>query len=267
MSEVPAAAKKAFAKVCAQAASTSAGFKLLESGDRVLLALSGGLDSFVMLEVICQLARRTPFKFTVECATFDPGFPEMDCRRIAEYCRERQIIHHRVFMDIPQYLHDSPQERFRRPCVWCSRMRRGKLYGLARELGASKLALGHHADDLMESFFISLVRGQGLTTMGPNVAADCAGSSSTLRIIRPLAEVPEQLVKTAAGCFDFPAVGECPYKEELAASGDRMWAKQTLKSIAKRIPDLHSLMLKSMGKAELQWLLDKRYLEYINNQP
>lgn len=263
MSDIPAVARKAFAKVCSQAARTSAGFKLLEPGDKVLIALSGGLDSFVLLETVRHLARCAPFDFTFEAVTFDPGFPELDCRLIAGYCQAEKIVHHTAAMDMVSYLAAAPDGRFRRPCVWCSRMRRGKLYGLARELGANKLALGHHADDLLESFFISLVRGQGLTTMGPNVAADCETGGPALRIIRPLAEVPENVVKTAAGCFDFPQAGECPYKDELAASGDRMWAKQTLQTIAQRIPDLRSLMLKSMGKAELPWLLDKRYLDHL----
>ena len=261
-----AAARKAFAKVCAQAAATSGTFKLLEPGDRVLAALSGGLDSFVLLETLRQLIRRVPFEITLEAVTFDPGFPEMDCRLIREYCQARQIVHHTVSMDIAAYLAAAPDGRNRRPCVWCSRMRRGKLYGLARELKANKLALGHHADDLLESFFISLVRGQGLTTMGPNVAADTADGSSDLRIIRVLAEVPEKVVKAAAGAFEFPLVGNCPYQAELDASGDRAWAKKMLEQISGRIPDLRPLMLKSLGKAELPWLLDKRYLEYLKDQ-
>ena len=159
-------------------------------------------------------------------------------------------------------LENTPGERLRRPCVRCSRLRRGKLYGAARELQADKLALGHHADDLLESFIISLVRGQGLTTMGPNVRADGANQEAgDLRIIRPLALLEEKVVKAAAGCFDFPAAGICPYQEELEASGDRAWAKRELGRWQERVKDLKTLMLKSLAKVELDWLLDNRYLK------
>ena len=255
-------ARKAFSKVVAAAARASAEYNMFGAGDRVLAALSGGLDSLVMLETILQLAKKAPFKFEVSAVTFDPGFPGFNAGAVAEYCFQRQIRHHIISLDIVQLLEATPEsERFRRPCVLCSRLRRGKLYGLARELNANRLALGHHADDLAESFLISLMRGQGLTTMGPNVAADQSnGQADELRIVRPLALVPESLVKAAAANFDFPSAGKCLYKEELEASGDRAWAKNLIGELSARIPDLRQLMLKSMGKVELEWLLDKRYL-------
>ena len=106
------------------------------------------------------------------------------------------------------------------------------------------------------------MRGQGLTTMGPNVPADGAHEQNgNLRIIRPLALLEEKVVKTAAGCFDFPAAGVCPYQAELEASGDRAWAKRELARWQERVKDLKTLMLKSLGKVELDWLLDNRYLK------
>ena len=256
-----AAASKAFAGICAEAARASAGYALLQPGDRVLAALSGGLDSFVLLEVILYLQKRVPFEFTVQAVTFDPQFDTMQVDLIAEYCRRCNVEHKMVSMDIGALLTENDGERFRRPCVRCSRLRRGKLYGMARELMCNKLALGHHADDLLESFFISLVRGQGLTTMGLNVPADTANSAAgELRIIRPLGLCAEKMVKAAAANFEFPLVGDCPYQAELDASGDRAWAKRQLAQWSERIPDLRQLMLKSLGKVELDWLLDKRYL-------
>ena len=254
----------AFHRVCQAAAQASAAYAMLQQGDRVLAALSGGLDSLVMLETLITLQKRAPFDFTLHAVTFDPGFPDFNLSGIAEYCRNRGVTHSVIAMDIKAALGNTNSERFRRPCVLCSRMRRGKLYGFARENNFNKLALGHHADDLMESFLISLVRGQGLTTMAPNVPADTAHEANgELRIIRPLALAAEKTVKCAAGNFEFPTAGACPYKEELDASGDRAWAKRTLKDFACRIPDLHTLMLKSMAKVEVEWLLDKRYLKDI----
>ena len=265
--EISEAASKAFAGVCAEAARASAGYDLLEPGDRVLAALSGGLDSFVLLETLLYLQKRVPFEFTIQAVTFDPQFESMQVDLIAEYCRSRNVLHRMVSMDIASLLTADSGERFRRPCVRCSRLRRGKLYGMARELNCNKLALGHHADDLLESFFISLVRGQGLTTMGLNVLADTANSAAgELRIIRPLGLSAEKSVKAAAGKFEFPVVGDCPYQTELDAAGDRAWAKRQLAQWNERIPDLRQLMLKSLSKVELDWLLDKRYLNEQKKQ-
>ncbi len=265
MCEQSSDALKAFHRVCRSAGRASCEYVMLQEHDRVLAALSGGVDSFVMLETLLYLQKRSPFKFEVMAATFDPGFAKFNLEGIAEYCRMRQVPHTVCKVNIPELLAaDSadPDARFRRPCVRCSRLRRGMLYGLAREQQINKLALGHHASDLMQSFMISLLRGQGLTTMGPNVPADEKhDSESNLRIIRPLALVSEEWVKSAAKAFEFPAAGECPYKEALEASGDRSWAKKLLAQCAERIPDLDSLMLKSMGKVELPYLLDKRYLD------
>lgn len=254
-------ASKSFARVCSDAARASAEYAMLEPGDRVLAALSGGLDSFVMLEVLLHLQKRVPFEIDVQAVTFDPRFPELDVQKIADFCRQRNVKHHLVRVNIPQLLTQEPGERFRRPCVRCSRIRRGKLYGLARELNVSKLALGHHADDLLESFVISLVRGQGLTTMGLNVECDQAhAQQGKLRVIRPLGLTAESTVKSAAGCFEFPQCGDCPFQAELSAEGDRAWAKEQIALWNRRIPDLRQLMLKSLSRAELPYLLDKRYL-------
>lgn len=261
MNDLPVEAVKAFNKVCSQAARASAEYNMLQPGDRVLAAVSGGLDSLVMLETLVHLQKKVPFKFDLQAITFDPGFPGFNSQGIAGYCRQRQIKHSIIQLDIPALLTPAPDGRSRRPCVRCSRLRRGKLYGAAREIQINKLALGHHADDLLESFVMSLIRGQGLTTMGPNVLADGAnGENSELRIIRPLALLEEKTVKTAAGCFEFPRAGECPYKEELDASGDRAWVKRELARWQERIVDLKTLMLKSMSKVEVEWLLDKRYI-------
>lgn len=261
MNDLPSDAVKAFNKVCARAAQASANYSMLQPDDRVLAAVSGGPDSLVMLETLKVLQKKVPFKFDLQAITFDPGYPEFNSRAVADYCRMRKIEHTLIDLDMAAFLETVPGERFRRPCVRCSRLRRGKLYGAARELGANKLALGHHADDLLESFVISLVRGQGLTTMGPNVRADEANTQAgDLRIIRPLALLEEKTVKLAAGCFEFPVAGACPFKEELDASGDRAWAKRELARWQERVPDLKTLMLKSLGKVEAQWLLDSRYL-------
>ena len=94
-------AVKAFNKVCSAAAKASAQYHMLQPGDRVLAAVSGGLDSLVMLETLIVLQKKVPFEFDLQAITFDPGFPEFNCQKIVDYCQERQIKHTVIFMDIP----------------------------------------------------------------------------------------------------------------------------------------------------------------------
>jgi tRNA(Ile)-lysidine synthase TilS/MesJ len=131
-------------------------------------------------------------------ATFDPGFSGFGAGETARYCESLGVEHHIIPFDMPALLEEkgNPQS----PCVLCSRMRRGCLYTLARKLGCNKLVLGQHMDDVVISFLISLSRGEGLTTMGPNVPSE----DGSLRVIRPLIYARESLVAEAASGLEFP---------------------------------------------------------------
>ena len=252
-----------FRKVRRLAGEALTGYRMLEEGDRVLLALSGGRDSLVMLEVLAHFRACAPISFALGAVTFDPGFPEFNAAAVGAYCRSLGVPHRVESLDIPTVLAaHSDCGRKRRPCVLCSRLRRGRLYRFARAKGFNKLALGHHLDDILISFLISLWRGQGLSTMAPKVAADTAfgeGAAEELTIIRPLALAPESLVKGAAAEFAFPEAGVCPYHEELA-TGDRAWAARRIAEWEKRIPNIRQNMLRSLSDLRPGWLLDKRFL-------
>ena len=125
--------KNEFKKLCRIAGETVVRYRLIGDGDRILTALSGGKDSFVLMHLLEHLRRRAPVKFTVIAATFDPGFEDFNCRAVGEYCRANGWEHHVVAMNIPEIIREKGMERS--PCVLCSRLRRGKLYGLARKLG------------------------------------------------------------------------------------------------------------------------------------
>ena len=249
-----------FRKVRRLAGEAVTGYRMLEEHDRVLVALSGGRDSLVMLEVLAHLRACAPISFALGAITFDPGYPEFHAAEVGAYCRALGVPHHIEFLDMPAVLAAHRDcGRKRRPCVLCSRLRRGRLYRFARAEGFNKLALGHHLDDILISFLISLWRGQGLSTMAPRVAADTAAGGEALTVIRPLALAPEALVKGAAAEFDLPDAGACPYHDELA-SGDRVWAARRLAEWEKRIPDIRRNMLRSLSDLRPGWLLDKRFL-------
>ena len=252
---------KCFRRIRRLAGEAVAAYDMIAAGDRVLVGLSGGRDSLVLLETLIHLAARAPVDFTVGAITFDPGFPGFNAAGVGAYCRARGILHETIALDIPAILAAHRNTgRTRRPCVLCSRLRRGRLYRFARERGFNKLALGQHLDDVLASFLISLWRGHGLSTMAPRVAADTADGGNPLAIIRPLVFASEEQVKAAAGEFAFPEAGRCLYHDELEASGDRAWAERQIAFWENRIPHVRQNMLRSLRDVRPAWLLDRRFL-------
>lgn len=230
-------------------------YNLIQPGDSLLVGLSGGKDSFVLLETLLVLQRKSPVKFTVSGATFDPGFPGFPLDKIAAYCRMRGVPFHTTGVSIPQVLAERPSDK--PACVLCSRLRRGKLYGLAQQLGCNKLVLGQHLDDLLASFLMSALRGGGLTTMAPVSIPD---SPESCTVIRPLALADESKIAEAAAEFNFPADCRCPYHKKLEESGDRAKAKRLLLQLEKDFPGAKKGLTASIAHVEADHLLDKRFL-------
>jgi len=238
-----------FSELCRCVGEAAVQYRMIEDGDRILVGASGGKDSFMLLHVLEHLRVVAPVKFDFVAATFDPGYPEFDSPEIEKYCRARGWEHRLVKLDISGILKDKDWEKS--PCVLCSRLRRGKLYGLCRELGCGKLALGHHFDDLATSFLMSLCRGQGLTTMAPVVPPKTPGNPT---IIRPLALAPEALIARCADELEIPRLGLCRYREQLN-SGDRKYFRTLVDTLAERIPDLRANLRRSLAHVELDHLL------------
>ena len=238
-----------FRELCRAAGEAAVAYRMIDAGDRILVGASGGKDSFMLLHVLSHLRQVAPVDFDFVAATFDPGYPEFDAPAIAEYCREHGWEHHVVKLDVAGVLREKDWEDA--PCVLCSRLRRGKLYGLCRELKCNKLALGHHFDDLAVSFLMSLCRGQGLTTMAPVVLPRDPEKPT---VIRPLALAPEELIARCADAMKVPRFGLCRYREQLEA-GDRKYFRDLLETISARIPDLRANLRRSLGHVEADHLL------------
>lgn len=224
-------------------------FGLIDDGDRILAGVSGGKDSIIMLHLLHYFKGTAPIKFDIIAATFDPGYPEFNTEAIESYCREHKWEHHTVKLPMEELLHSRSLDNS--PCGLCSRLRRGKLYGMANALKCNKLALGQHLDDLIASFFMSLCRGQGIRTMAP--AARPQDPAHPV-IIRPLALVPEELLTATAGENDFPTAGICRYKEQLR-SGDREYFRNLADQLTARIPDFRSNFIRSLGHIEPEHLM------------
>ena len=235
-------------------------YDMIHDGDRILVAVSGGKDSLMLLHVLEKLRQRAPVKFELVPVTFYPGFTEFNLEGLRSYLTEQGWNLQVVSLDIPAVLADKGITE--QPCVLCSRLRRGHLYGAADRWQCGKLALGQHLDDLCISLLIGLFRGQGLMTMGPNVAGDRDGK----RIIRPFAMVPEALIREAMTPFAFPSCGDCQYKVQLEQDGDRAFFKRMLADLEQRIPDVRQYMLHSMSDLRPEHLLDPRFLGRRSNE-
>ncbi len=250
-----------FPELCKLTGQAVVKYRMIEEGDRILVGLSGGKDSFALLHALHRLRRRAPVRFEVIAATFDPGFPEFNLDAITGYCRENRWEHRVVSLPIAEIIREKGLDAS--PCVLCSRLRRGKLYGLAAELGCGKLALGQHLDDVAASFLMSLCRGQGLTTMGPNVPSR---ADEKIRIIRPLVFAPEALIRQAVAGLRLPAAGKCHYESTLE-SGDRAYFRTLVDQLAERIPDLRSQLIRSLSNLQPGYLLDPAFLFPGNPEP
>ena len=224
-------------------------YRMISDGDRILAGLSGGKDSFVLLELLHQLQKVAPVSFEIAAVTFDPGFPEYNVKETALYCQRKGWEHHVIAMKIADIIDEKDFSHA--PCVMCSRLRRGRLYRAARELNCSKLALGHHLDDVIISFLMSLCRGQGLATMAPVVKPQEKGNPV---VIRPLVLAPESLIRQCAGEMELPAAGICRYREQLD-SGDRKFFGSTIARWEERIPDLRSNIANSLRNPKTAHLL------------
>ncbi len=247
-----------FRKLCRLAGDAVVKYDLIREGDRIAAGASGGKDSFALLHVLDHLKRHAPVEFDFTALTFDPGFPGFHTEAVAEYCRAQGWKHSVVALDVPSVIAEKHFEDA--PCVLCSRLRRGKLYGAAKALGCNKLALGQHLDDVIASFFMSLARGQGLTTMAPLARPETPEAPT---VIRPLALVPEELIRACAAEWGLPQAGRCAYHEQLE-TGDRRYFRDLTDTLEERIPGVRSNILHSLQKLEADHLmLDAKALQEV----
>ncbi len=227
-------------------------FSLIQDQDRVLVALSGGKDSWTLLHVLDQLRRRAPIGFSLVVVTVHPGFPGFETGPIEAYLRvhdyEFRIVHAPIHKLLLDKLTDDDT-----PCALCARIKRGVLYTQARELGCTKIALGHHRDDFIETLLLNQFYNGRIKAMAPLLRADDGQNV----VIRPLVYVPEDEIIRYVSEARFPiACCACP------ACGDtdqkRVQVKKLLNDLEQAHPGIKASLLAALGDVDHRHLLTCR---------
>ena len=164
-------------------------YEMIEDGDRIAVGVSGGKDSLVALLAMKNLQRFYPKKFHLEAVTIDLGFPDMDYSPIKELCIKEDIPYHIEKTDIKQIVFDIRNEE--NPCSLCAKLRRGAMCSAVKERGIDKIVYGHHFDDVLNTYFLSLIYEGRIHTFSPVTYL----SRKDIHIIRPMVYVPEKEVK------------------------------------------------------------------------
>src|SRR6476660_3849580 len=227
-------------------------YQMIEDGDRVMVGLSGGKDSWALLQVLDELRQRAPIRFTLVAVNVDSGYKEYKHELIASTCRARgweyRIEHTGIGQTIDDLLDDGDT-----PCSLCARLRRGVLYRIASEVGATKIALGHHADDFIETLLLNLFFAGALKAMPAKLVSD----NSKHVVIRPLVYVGEEEARAYAKESELEVIGCCcPACGDLSLQRQRI--KRLLMDLEGEHPGIKQSMLKALGNVAPRHLLDMR---------
>ncbi|WP_444888334.1 tRNA 2-thiocytidine(32) synthetase TtcA [Microbulbifer sp. JMSA008] len=232
-----------------------ADFNMIEEDDKIMVCLSGGKDSYAMLDILLNLQKTAPVNFELVAVNMDqkqPGFPE---HILPEYLRSLGVPHHIVEKDTYSVVQEVVPEG-KTTCSLCSRLRRGTLYGFAEEIGATKVALGHHKDDIVETLFLNMFYGGRLKAMPPKLRADDGRNI----VIRPLAYCREEDIARYAEFKEFPIIpcNLCGSQENL----QRQAIKQMLREWDNKFPGRSENIFAALTRISPSQLADRDLYDF-----
>jgi len=232
-------------------------YNMIEDGDKVMVCLSGGKDSYAMLELLMTLQKKAPVKFELVAINLDqkqPGFPE---DVLPAYLKDLGIEYHIIEQDTYSVVKEKTPEG-KTTCGLCSRLRRGILYSFAEKIGASKIALGHHQDDIIETFFLNMFFNAKLKSMPPKLLSD----NKKHVVIRPLALCKESDIAAYAEMKNYPIIpcNLCGSQENL----QRQVVKKMIQQWEQENPGRSEMIMKSLQNVVPSHLADNLLYNFKN---
>jgi len=236
-------------------------FEMIEDGDRVMVGLSGGKDSWALIQILEVLRQRAPIDFSIVAVNVDSGYEGYQHDLVARTCEQRGWEFHHVKTSIGETI-DTVLDADATPCSLCARLRRGVLYRMAGEVGATKIALGHHADDFVETLLLNVFFAGALKAMPARLRSD----DGRHVVIRPLVYVLESEAREYAKAAELPIIGCCcPACGDLSLQRQRV--KRLLMDLEREHPDIKQSLLKSLSNVQPRHLLDRRMNPPDSAQP
>lgn len=234
-------------------------YQMIEDGDKIMVCLSGGKDSYAMLDILISLKRKAPIQFEIVAVNMDqkqPGFPE---HILPAYLETLGIDFHILEKDTYSIVKEKVPEG-KTTCSLCSRLRRGSLYGYAESIGANKIALGHHRDDIIETLFLNMFYGAKMKSMPPKLLSDDKKNI----VIRPLAYCKESDIAEFARLKEFPIIpcNLCGSQENL----QRQNIKQMLVDWEKIQPGRNENIFRSIANIAPSQLADNELFDFKSLQ-
>lgn len=215
-------------------------YRMIEDGDRVVVGISGGKDSMALLRALAAIRDFLPERFELFAVTIDMGFSGMDFSPVEEFCRELNVPYTIVKTQIAEIIFDIRKEK--NPCALCAKMRRGAIHDAVKNLGCNKLALGHHKDDVVDTFMLNLLHGSRISTFQPVTYL----SRKDITMIRPFIYAQEYEIRHFVEEYNLPIVkSTCP-----ADGGtEREEMKHLLSSLNRDYPDVRNRIFGAIERA------------------
>ena len=238
-----------------QVGEANADFDMIRAGDKVMVCLSGGKDSYALLDILLSLKQHAPIDFEIVAVNLDQKHPGFPTEVLPEYLTAIgvpfRIIEQDTYSVVKRVIPEG-----KTMCSLCSRLRRGALYRVAKEIGATRIALGHHRDDILETFFLNLFHGGRLKAMPPKLVSDDGAHI----VIRPLAYCKEQELVEYAKTRAFPIIpcNLCGSQENL----QRQVVKDMMREWEKKFPGRLETMFASLQRVSPSHLLDPQHFDF-----